>query len=224
MGFPLKYNEFIESANIASHVRPRSASAAIGPNGPESAAMVCAMQVRAGKNVKPSHHERASPSDATRPGLHTQQEFTSSNLVSVQNLCDGSVVSKSHGKCWFDTDSEASDSSDMDVPILVHGCDSVTSYTAGNHDLIASNPGNGSKSPPCTQHGTVRDQESSSNFGFSSSDIHFQEFGSIFSVQHSDHNDVVNSPNIHAFSREAFAPKVMPWFKAKRKATNKGNL
>jgi hypothetical protein len=53
------------------------------------------------------------------------------------------------------------------------------------------------------------------------SDIHFQEFGSIFSVQHSDHNDVVNSPNIHAFSREAFAPKVMPWFKAKRKATNK---
>lgn len=51
MGFPMKFDEWIESEKLSSHVRPRSASAAIGPNGPESAAMVCAMHVRAVKGI-----------------------------------------------------------------------------------------------------------------------------------------------------------------------------
>jgi hypothetical protein len=179
------------------------------------------MQVRAEKSVKLGSHERVTSCDASMPGLHTQQGFTSSNVELVQNLCDGSVFSTSHGKCWFYTDSEASDCSGMEVPVHANCCGDDPAHADRNPDLIQSHTGNFSKSPPCTQKFTARDQGISSNIGFPLSDNPIQHYGGVSSLQHSDHNDMLNSRNTHSFSREAFAPNVMPWFKARRKSANK---
>jgi hypothetical protein len=223
MGFPSKYNEFIESANVSSHVRPRSASAAIGPNGPESAAMVCAMQVRAGKSVKVSVLDKPSTSDAPHTDLQVRKRCASINNVSLQNDCDASVVSKSHGRCWFDTDSETSGSSDIEE--LTHDSGNCPAQSTENSDLITSFSDIFSRSPPCNRHSIFTGHESSTDGRFlpvSTSVIDFQDFGSNSSVQNSDCNDgVISTMMNHSFLPEAFAPTVMPWFKIKRKLTNK---
>ena len=222
MGFPSKYNEFIESANVSSHVRPRSASAAIGPNGPESAAMVCAMQVRAGKSAKTSMHDKVAISDVSLPDmLQTQKGCASTNHDSLQKFCDASVASKSHGRCWFDTDSEASCSSEVEE--LAHG-GNHPAEKAEDPEVIASCPRNFSRSPPRKYNGIATGHESSTDdrlLSFSDRNNSFQDSGSNLLVQISDQNDGGTSTVVNSFTREAFAPTVMPWFKIKRKTMHR---
>jgi hypothetical protein len=176
------------------------------------------MQGRAGKSVKISVHDKPAVSDASLLDLQRQRGYVSTNHVSLHNFCDTPFVSKSNGKCWFETDSEASDSSDIgDVADQSGDQPAFSNFTA-------SCPCNTSRSPPRNYHNDVAVLESTSDIRISSvsgSGIHVQDVGSNLSVQNPVRDDGVTPIMTHAFLPEAFAPTVMPWFKAKRKSTNK---
>jgi hypothetical protein len=217
MGFPSKFDEFIESSNLGSHIRPRSVSAAIGPNGPESAAMVCAMYARAGKSVKLSVHVNTpSLSDMPKSGLHMQSGRISAGPVYQNQFCSSTTL-KSHGRSWFDTDSEASYCSDGDDEIFECGnnitraaetADSVISYRA--------------ETDHCQQ--SVLESSSSNETlppVISAPVIDFPETRDNTSPQHADVHEGVGVLSIVPITREIFAPNVLPWFKTKRKSVHK---
>jgi len=220
MGFPSKFDEFIESANLTSHVRPRSASAAIGPNGPESAAMVCAMYARAGNSVKISLHDSApAASDIANLGSNTPNSIIATAADPPQHISDAFVALKSkqlpHSRSWFDTDSEVSCSSEREDQVFeLHN----TAAAAQSLDAIVTHSST-TTSPPCSHHCDTRDCNCSTNNSFlsavgSSADTYFQGAASL---QHSELSEGIITSNTLAFSREVFAPNVLPWFKAKRK-------
>jgi hypothetical protein len=228
MGFPSKFDEFIESTNLISHIRARSASAAIGPNGPESAAMVCAMYARAGKSVNLCTSNNASTSsDMTKSSLLTQIGSTFAGLVTSKHVQNASVALKSHSRSWFDTDSDASCSSGSEDQNF--DCDKSFTQAAENTgtDLYLSHSSMAT-SPPCSGLCHVTVDESSANNTVSSvvlaSDMDFQDTRGTASPQHSHIPIVLEeaiSLNIPPFSRDVFAPNMLPWFKAKRKSAQK---
>jgi len=220
MGFPSKFDEFIESSNLSSRVRPRSATAAIGPNGPESAATVCAMYARAPKSVQ------LCTSSSTAASADMSRSDLANGITSTELVCHTSVALKSHGRCWFDTDSESS-LSDRDEH--VEECDNVT-QSAEIHDCVLPNPSsNVCRSPLSNDHHLSMVHESSTNISLSSSipacNIDSQDMRSASTPQQSNLNEGPASSSALTFSREIFAPNVLPWFKAKRKsAQNVGGI
>jgi hypothetical protein len=228
MGFPSKFDEFIESKNLTSHIRPRSASAAIGPNGPESAAMVCTMYARAGKSVKLCMSGNASTSsDMTKLGLHTQIGSTFAGLVSSKLADNASVALKSNSRSWFDTDSDGSCSSGSEDQHF--DCDkNFTQAAETTTTTLNLSHSSEATSPHCNSLCHVTVDESSANNTVSSvvlaSDRDFQDSRGTASPQHSHTSTVLEeaiSSNVAPFSRDIFAPNVLPWFKAKRKSAHK---
>ena len=220
MGFPSKFDEFIESSNLSSRVRPRSATAAIGPNGPESAATVCAMYARAPKSV------HLCTSSSTAASADMSRSDLTNGITSTELVCHTSAALKSHDRCWFDTDSESS-LSDRDEH--VEECDNVA-QSAEIHDCVLSYPSsNVCSSPLSNDHHLSIVHESSTNISLSLSipacDIDSQDVRSESTPQQSNLNEGPASSSASTFSREMFAPNVLPWFKAKRKsAQNVGGI
>ena len=216
MGFPSKFDEFIDSSNLGSHIRSRSVSAAIGPNGPESAAMVCAMYARAGKSVKLSVHDSTpSLSDTSKSGLHMRSGSISAGPVFQNEFCSSTTL-KSHGRSWFDTDSEASYCSDADDKIFECG-NSITRAAETANSILSYHAE--------TDHCQKSVLESSSNETLppvvSAPGIDFPETRDNISPQHADVHEGVGVLSIVPITREIFAPNVLPWFKTKRKSVHK---
>ena len=219
MGFPIKFDERIDSGKLSSHVRPRSASAAIGPNGPETAAMVCAMYVRAGKGINQN-----GPCDgltATGSKIQNQplRDATGSHAV-VDTLHITSLPAICHGASWFDTDSEASESSDREEDNYNHS--EILTRPAESNDQMLSRPSsNVSKSPQSSRNSLTMAELAAST----SDSVPLTAYACGSGVQDInkasmyclDPIEADISSNSVSFSQQIFAPNVLSWFNAKRK-------
>jgi hypothetical protein len=220
MGFPSKYDEFIESADISSHVRPRSTTAAIGPNGPESSAMVCAMYIRSGKSVAQSHSAISDGSKPTAPSLNGD---ITANSEHSQQLCGAFVNPKPHSRCWFDTDSEASGSSDSEGHS--DSCRDTCTPVVG-HETISSET---FSSRPSSQHHFSTAAPDAGSAGISHhplgiTEMHVQDTGSAQLPQLCESSGAGSTSSNVPLPREIFAPNMLSWFKNKRNSTNKHSV
>ena len=221
MGFPMKFDEWIESEKLSSHVRPRSASAAIGPNGPESAAMVCAMHVRAGKGINQNGHYNgltAKPASRLQFENRTLQDATG-GLVALETSRNTSLPAKCHRGSWFDTDNEASGLSDSED--YTDNRDDRLTQPAESSGVVLHPSINESKSPQSSRDSLTVAVHASSAVDAVPLDFsphaNACKYISTASSQYLDSVDAGIPSNSAAISLEIFAPNVLPWFKAKRK-------